>query len=113
MCPTNVRRGKVGRVRAAGALDRTLPGGERGEHGSATGRQRPYSFDTRNNSIAADRYLREDLDHVLHRTGHAQPSGWTNEAVEEQSAPWTVSSWGTGYTYTNLSDHYPVVASVR
>ncbi len=76
----------------------------------------PYSFDTRDNSIAADRYPdgpREDLDHVLHRTGHTQPSGWTNDVVKEQSAPWTVSSWGTGYTYTNLSDHYPVVASVR
>ncbi|MEU0630473.1 sphingomyelin phosphodiesterase [Streptomyces sp. NPDC005989] len=76
----------------------------------------PYSFDTQDNSIAADRYPddpREDLDYVLHRTGHAKPSGWTNEVVKEKSAPWTVSSWGTSYTYTNLSDHYPVVASVR
>ncbi|MEU1470448.1 sphingomyelin phosphodiesterase [Streptomyces sp. NPDC005761] len=74
----------------------------------------PYSFDTQDNSIAADRYPddpREDLDHVLHRTGHAKPAGWTNEVVTENSAPWTVSSWGTDYTYTNLSDHYPVVAS--
>lgn len=74
----------------------------------------PYSFDTQDNSIAADRYPddpREDLDHVLHRTGHAKPAGWTNEVVKEDSAPWTVSSWGTDYTYTNLSDHYPVVAS--
>ncbi|MFE7108844.1 sphingomyelin phosphodiesterase [Streptomyces sp. NPDC057575] len=76
----------------------------------------PYSFDTRDNSIAADRYPddpREDLDYVLHRSGHAKPSGWTNDVVKETSAPWTVSSWGTSYTYTNLSDHYPVVASVR
>ncbi|MFJ4897661.1 sphingomyelin phosphodiesterase [Streptomyces sp. NPDC088727] len=76
----------------------------------------PYSFDTRDNSIAAERYPedpREDLDHVLHRTGHARPTGWTNEVIEEESAPWTVSSWGTDYTYTNLSDHYPVVASGR
>ncbi|MEU8624454.1 sphingomyelin phosphodiesterase [Streptomyces sp. NPDC048669] len=74
----------------------------------------PYSFDTRDNSIAAERYPddpREDLDHVLHRTGHARPAGWTNEVVKEESAPWTVSSWGTDYTYTNLSDHYPLVAS--
>ncbi|CAM5237505.1 sphingomyelin phosphodiesterase [Streptomyces tanashiensis] len=28
--------------------------------------------------------------------------------VLEQSAPWTVSSWGKQYTYSNLSDHYPV-----
>ncbi|MFF9350518.1 sphingomyelin phosphodiesterase [Streptomyces sp. NPDC014734] len=76
----------------------------------------PYSFDTRDNSIAAERYPddpREDLDHVLHRTGHAKPSGWTNTVVEEESAPWTVSSWGKDYTYTNLSDHYPVIAAAR
>lgn len=73
-----------------------------------------YSFDTRDNSIASDRYPddpREDLDYVLHRAGHAKPAGWTNEVVKEQSAPWTVSSWGTDYTYTNLSDHYPLIAS--
>jgi sphingomyelin phosphodiesterase len=74
----------------------------------------PYSFDTDLNSIASERYPddpREDLDHVLHRAGHARPAGWTNDVIKEQSAPWSVSSWGTTYTYTNLSDHYPVVAS--
>lgn len=38
----------------------------------------PYSFDTQDNSIAADRYPddpREDLDHVLHRAGHAKAGG--------------------------------------
>lgn len=73
-----------------------------------------YSFDTRDNSIASERYPddpREDLDHVLHRTGHAKPSGWENDVVKEQSTPWTVSSWGKQYTYTNLSDHYPVIGS--
>ncbi|MCX4531341.1 sphingomyelin phosphodiesterase [Streptomyces sp. NBC_00841] len=75
-----------------------------------------YSFDTQDNSIAVDRYPddpREDLDYVLHRTGHAKPASWTNEVVKEQSTPWTVSSWGTDYTYTNLSDHYPLIASSR
>ncbi|MFF8841286.1 sphingomyelin phosphodiesterase [Streptomyces sp. NPDC015127] len=74
----------------------------------------PYSFDTQENPIAAERYPddpREDLDYVLHRAGHARPAGWTNEVIKEQSAPWSVSSWGTTYTYTNLSDHYPVIAS--
>ncbi|WP_327359015.1 sphingomyelin phosphodiesterase [Streptomyces sp. NBC_01304] len=74
----------------------------------------PYSFDTQDNSIAKDRYPddpREDLDYVLHRAGHARPAGWNNTVVKEQSAPWTVSSWGKDYTYTNLSDHYPVTAS--
>ncbi|MGW1893839.1 sphingomyelin phosphodiesterase [Streptomyces sp. NPDC002004] len=76
----------------------------------------PYSFDTQENSIANYRYPddpREDLDYVLHRAGHARPAGWTDEVVKEQTAPWTVSSWGKSYTYTNLSDHYPLVASAR
>ncbi|MEU7133968.1 sphingomyelin phosphodiesterase [Streptomyces sp. NPDC046261] len=73
----------------------------------------PYSFDTKENSIAAYRYptdAREDLDYVLHRNGHARPAGWRNTVVAERSAPWTVSSWGKEYTYTNLSDHYPLIA---
>ncbi|URM89009.1 sphingomyelin phosphodiesterase [Streptomyces sp. MRC013] len=75
-----------------------------------------HSFDTAENSIAAERYPdhpREDLDHVLHRAGHVRPVGWTNLVVKERSAPWTVRSWGTSHTYTDLSDHYPVVASGR
>ncbi|MFE5868747.1 sphingomyelin phosphodiesterase [Streptomyces roseifaciens] len=73
----------------------------------------PYSFDTKENSIAAYRYPtdgREDLDYVLHRNGHARPGNWKNTVVKEASAPWTVSSWGKEYTYTDLSDHYPVIA---
>ncbi|MFF2196616.1 sphingomyelin phosphodiesterase [Streptomyces sp. NPDC058157] len=72
----------------------------------------PYSFDTALNSIANYRYPtdpREDLDYVLYRKGNARPSGWENNVVKEESTPWTVSSWGTSYTYSNLSDHYPVV----
>ncbi|WP_284574848.1 sphingomyelin phosphodiesterase [Streptomyces sp. 2P-4] len=72
----------------------------------------PYSFDTALNSIARYRYPsdpREDLDYVLYRKGHARPAGWENNVVNEVSAPWTVSSWGTSYTYTNLSDHNPVI----
>ncbi|MFD5731957.1 sphingomyelin phosphodiesterase [Streptomyces sioyaensis] len=72
----------------------------------------PYSFDTQENSIAKYRYPndpREDLDYVLYRNGHARPAGWQNTVVKEESAPWTVSSWGKDYTYTNLSDHYPLI----
>ncbi|MEW2413224.1 sphingomyelin phosphodiesterase [Streptomyces sp. NPDC046866] len=72
----------------------------------------PYSFDTALNSIAHYRYPtdpREDLDYVLYRKGNARPAGWENTVVKEDAAPWTVSSWGTSYTYTNLSDHYPVI----
>ncbi|WKK22311.1 sphingomyelin phosphodiesterase [Streptomyces olivoreticuli] len=73
----------------------------------------PYSFDTKENSIASYRYPtdgREDLDYVLHRNGHVRPDNWRNTVVKERSAPWTVSSWGKDYTYTNLSDHYPLIA---
>ncbi|MBF6330771.1 sphingomyelin phosphodiesterase [Nocardia transvalensis] len=76
----------------------------------------PYSFDTQSNSIAAYRYPgepREDLDYVLFRRGHARPTAWTNTVLPEQCEPWTVTSWGKDYTYTNLSDHYPVIASTR
>jgi endonuclease/exonuclease/phosphatase family metal-dependent hydrolase len=75
----------------------------------------PYSFDTQENSVAKYRYPddpREDLDYVLFRNSHARPAGWRNTVVKEESAPWTVSSWGKDYTYTNLSDHYPVVGTV-
>lgn len=73
----------------------------------------PCSFDTKENSIAADRYPddpSEDLDHVLHRRGHARPDHWTNHVVKERTEPWTVTSWGKKYTYDNLSDHYPLTA---
>ncbi|WP_405603776.1 sphingomyelin phosphodiesterase [Streptomyces sp. NBC_01410] len=82
--------------------------------GADTRTGHPYSFDTEQNSIANYRYPddpREDLDYVLHRAGHVKPADWTNEVIKEQSAPWSVSSWGRTYTYTNLSDHYPVIAS--
>ncbi|MGP3982342.1 sphingomyelin phosphodiesterase [Streptomyces sp. KR80] len=72
----------------------------------------PYSFDTQENSIAAERYPddpREDLDYVLHRRGHARPADWRNNVIKETSDPWGVTSWGKKKTYTNLSDHYPVV----
>ncbi|WP_229332095.1 sphingomyelin phosphodiesterase [Streptomyces sp. UNOC14_S4] len=73
----------------------------------------PYSFDTKENSVAAYRYpddAPEDLDYVLHRKGHARPATWKNTVLKEKSAPWTVSSWGKEYTYTDLSDHYPLIA---
>ncbi|MER7704118.1 sphingomyelin phosphodiesterase [Kitasatospora sp. NPDC097605] len=71
------------------------------------------SFDTADNSIAAYRYPgepKEDLDYVLYRADHARPATYTNTVVRFHSAPWTVSSWGTSYTYDDLSDHYPVTA---
>ncbi|MFF3314554.1 sphingomyelin phosphodiesterase [Streptomyces sp. NPDC003035] len=87
--------------------------GDAGLAGADARTGHPYSFDTEQNSIASERYPddpREDLDYVLYRSGNARPAGWTNNVVLERSAPWTVSSWGTQYTYTNLSDHYPVTA---
>ncbi|MFJ9339753.1 sphingomyelin phosphodiesterase [Streptomyces sp. NPDC101733] len=82
--------------------------------GADTRTGHPYSFDTALNSIAKYRYPtdpREDLDYVLYRKGNARPANWNNNVVKEQSAPWTVSSWGTSYTYDNLSDHYPLIGS--
>ncbi|EFL18647.1 sphingomyelin phosphodiesterase [Streptomyces sp. C] len=80
--------------------------------GADTRTGHPYSFDTAQNSIANYRYPtdpREDLDYVLYRKANARPAGWENNVVKEQSTPWTVSSWGKSYTYSNLSDHYPVI----
>ncbi|MEU9127972.1 sphingomyelin phosphodiesterase [Kitasatospora sp. NPDC048540] len=71
------------------------------------------SFDTVDNSIAAYRYPgepKEDLDYVLYRADHARPQQYTNQVYRFHSTPWTVSSWGKSYTYSDLSDHYPVIA---
>ncbi|MEV6522064.1 sphingomyelin phosphodiesterase [Longispora sp. NPDC051575] len=71
-----------------------------------------YSFDTRDNSIAHYRYPgdpRESLDYVLFRAGHARPAGWRNTVLKAPSPTWSVTSWFTTYTYTDYSDHYPVV----
>ncbi|MFG2223047.1 sphingomyelin phosphodiesterase [Streptomyces sp. NPDC048644] len=90
--------------------DAMLANGDLAPADSRTGH--PYSFDTQENSVAKYRYPddpREDLDYVLHRNGHARPAGWRNDVIMEESAPWTVSSWGKKYTYTNLSDHYPLL----
>ncbi|MGH3310076.1 MAG: sphingomyelin phosphodiesterase [Streptomyces sp.] len=69
----------------------------------------PYSMDNETNTIAAYRDpdgTPSDLDYVLHRNGHARPSGWENTVIKEESAPWETS----GDAFTNLSDHYPVTA---
>lgn len=68
----------------------------------------PYSSDHQENSIAKGRSPdggRSDLDYVLHRNGHARPADWQNEVVKEECAPWETSEG----TFTNLSDHYPVI----
>ncbi|GAA4880125.1 sphingomyelin phosphodiesterase [Kitasatospora terrestris] len=71
------------------------------------------SFDTVDNSIAAYRYPgepKEDLDYVLYRADHARPQAYTNTVHRFHSSPWTVTSWFKDYTYTDLSDHYPLIA---
>ncbi|QPP07955.1 sphingomyelin phosphodiesterase [Streptomyces bathyalis] len=68
----------------------------------------PYSSDHQTNSIAKGRDPdggRSDLDYVLHRNGHVRPAGWQNEVIKEECAPWETSEG----TFTNLSDHYPVI----
>ncbi|MCZ4100477.1 sphingomyelin phosphodiesterase [Streptomyces sp. SID13666] len=71
------------------------------------------SFDPVTNSVARDRYPNDPaqrLDHALLRNGHARPAHWNNRVVDEHSPKWSVSSWGTTYSYTDYSDHYPLVA---
>ncbi|WP_328528338.1 sphingomyelin phosphodiesterase [Nocardioides sp. NBC_00368] len=64
----------------------------------------PYSWDPETNPLASSGG-REQLDYVLFRRGHQQPRGWTNTTLTPTSPPW--SSGGT--TYTDYSDHYPVL----
>jgi sphingomyelin phosphodiesterase len=64
----------------------------------------PYSWDPETNPLASSGG-REQLDYVLFRRGHPQPRGWTNTTLMPTSPPWTHS----GTTYTDYSDHYPVL----
>ncbi|WP_405769395.1 sphingomyelin phosphodiesterase [Actinacidiphila glaucinigra] len=71
------------------------------------------SFDPATNSVAYDRYPDDPaqrLDHALLRNSHARPARWNNRVVDEHSPRWSVTSWGTTYTFDDYSDHYPLVA---
>ncbi|MDJ0344323.1 hypothetical protein QMK19_29555 [Streptomyces sp. H10-C2] len=71
------------------------------------------SFDPATNSVAAYRYPGDPaqrLDHARLRNGHARPAHWNNRVVPEHSPKWSVTSWFTTYSYTDYSDHYPLVA---
>ncbi|MFE6814487.1 sphingomyelin phosphodiesterase [Streptomyces sp. NPDC057675] len=67
------------------------------------------SFDPRTNSIA--RYREPNatpahLDYVFLRNDHAKPAGgWTNSTKTVHSPSYTMN----GHTFTDFSDHYPVV----
>ncbi|MFE7115540.1 sphingomyelin phosphodiesterase [Streptomyces sp. NPDC057654] len=69
-----------------------------------------YSFDTQENSVAKYRYPndpRQDLDHVLLRTGHTKPGKrWNNKVLKNQSRYWENGQHG----FTDYSDHYPLAA---
>ncbi|MFG7941232.1 sphingomyelin phosphodiesterase [Streptomyces cacaoi] len=69
----------------------------------------PYSFDTQDNGVASYRYPhdpRQRLDHVLLRTGHARPGPrWNNTVLRPRSSQWQAQD----RTFTDYSDHYPVV----
>ncbi|MDI6100853.1 sphingomyelin phosphodiesterase [Actinoplanes sp. NEAU-A12] len=72
----------------------------------------PYSWDAQLNGLADyndDADTRQQLDHVVHRDGHARPAGWTSETHPVTSPRWSVTSWFTTYTYDDYADHYPVV----
>lgn len=75
----------------------------------------PYSWDCKDNSVCRDQYgpeyASEHLDYVLPIAGHPAPSTFLNETRRAKSPEWSVTSWGTTYTYTDYSDHYPVFGS--
>jgi sphingomyelin phosphodiesterase len=75
-----------------------------------------YSFDPARNGIAGERYpgtAREHLDYVLFRRGNARPARWANETLVPQTpAPYQVTRWFKTYSYTDYSDHYPVLGAV-
>lgn len=77
-----------------------------------TGHQ--YSWDCPGNSICQDQYgpeyEPEHLDYVLAIAGHPSPDTLVNETRAVKSPQWSVTSWGTTYTYNDYSDHYPVYA---
>ncbi|WP_026212193.1 sphingomyelin phosphodiesterase [Longispora albida] len=74
----------------------------------------PYSWDARTNAIADyndSENNQQQLDYVLHRNGNARPATWQNTTLKAKSPQWSVTSWWTTYTYTDYSDHYPVLGS--
>ncbi|UTH72804.1 sphingomyelin phosphodiesterase [Chromobacterium sp. IIBBL 290-4] len=78
----------------------------------------PYSFDTRNNGIALERYgartgdAPEYIDYILMLKGHRLPAVWHNLAQDAPSPQWTAQSAVAKqtYAYADVSDHYPVQA---
>ncbi|MER7013640.1 endonuclease/exonuclease/phosphatase family protein [Saccharopolyspora sp. NPDC000359] len=72
----------------------------------------PASYDPATNSVAADQapgWPGQQLDHVLPLAGHGARQ-WVAETRAVHSPEWSVTSWGQTYTYTDFSDHYPVLA---
>lgn len=71
----------------------------------------PFSWDCADNSVCRDQYgpqyASEHLDYVLTIQGPLL----RNETRRVKSPEWSITSWGRKYTYTDLSDHYPVFAS--
>lgn len=71
-----------------------------------------HSWDCNDNSVCRDQYgtswKSEHLDYVLPIAGHPAPATYVNETRRVKSSVWSVSSWGTTYSYNDYSDHYPV-----
>ncbi|NHQ86473.1 sphingomyelin phosphodiesterase [Iodobacter sp. HSC-16F04] len=81
----------------------------------------PYTFDTKTNGLALERYGArtgdpvEYLDYILVDKSHRQPSVWQNLTIDPPSPQWTVSdnTKSRTYAYTDFSDHYPVMGFAR
>ncbi|SHH10028.1 sphingomyelin phosphodiesterase [Streptoalloteichus hindustanus] len=72
----------------------------------------PFSWDPGTNSVTAAQYpgqAPQHLDYVLPLNGHPVAATWTNRTTAVHSPKWTVKSWFREYTYTDFSDHYPVL----
>nr|BFF00764.1 sphingomyelinase C [Streptoalloteichus tenebrarius] len=101
--------GDLNVVAGTAELDRTLAALD-ARRPSFTGH--PFSWDPRTNSVTAAQYPGQEpqrLDYVLPLNGHPAPATWTNEATAIHSPKWTVRSWFREYSYTDYSDHYPVL----
>ncbi|CAO3566611.1 unnamed protein product [Mortierella alpina] len=70
-----------------------------------------WSFDTKRNGIARERYPTapsQNLDHVLVSTQHKIPASVVETTLLVHSTPWTRGSC----TFNEFSDHYPVQAII-
>ncbi|APJ03706.1 sphingomyelin phosphodiesterase [Silvanigrella aquatica] len=74
----------------------------------------PFSADNKRNGIGFERYptyKSENLDHILVSKNHRKMPQWFNLKYDNQSlSQWKVKTKGRYWSYTDISDHYPLMA---